>query len=97
MPALIALLAGALARLAPYFVTRILVGLGIGVVNYAGLTILFQQFRDQFQAAIAPWSGLTYAYILVDRGGVLVGINIILSALAARVAITAAQSFFRKL
>lgn len=74
-------------------VKRALVALGIGVVSYAGFTLLATQVRNQVLSHV---SGLTGdAYAIIAMSGAFEAIGIMLGGLAARAALMAIERFNR--
>lgn len=85
MPAFVAMLLGGLINVVGYMAGRVLIGLGIGVVTYAGFKLGLDGLKGQ---AIAALLGLPPG--VLDVLGVLkvgVCISIVTSAVAARLVI----------
>lgn len=79
--------------LAGPFIRRILIALGVGVISFAGLTLLANQVRDQ---VLSNLSGLTGdAYQVIAMSGAFEAVGILLGGLAARAALMAMERFGR--
>lgn len=73
-----------LASVATPIAQRVLTGLGFGVISYVGLNALFQSIQQQI---ITAWGQIPMtALSLLSMSGVSQAIGIILSAIAARIA-----------
>ena len=74
-------------------VKKAMLALGIGVVSYAGFTLLANQVRDQ---VLAHLSGLTGdAYQIIAMSGAFEAIGILLGGLAAKATLMAIDRFQR--
>ena len=66
-------------------VKKVLVGLGIGAITYAGLTAVGSQIQS---AVVSNWGAMgTVTLAILALGGCTKAVGIILSAIAARIAI----------
>lgn len=87
VPLLGAFLAGAAAPL----VKKVLVALGIGIVSYGGLSVLYGQAQS---LVVSHWGQLGGAALQIGSlAGFPQACGIILSALSARIALVAVQRF----
>ena len=72
---------------------KLLVGLGVGVVSYAGYSALISQAKS---AVIDQWGNLGAGTVaILSLGGVGQALGIILGALTARAALMAVDRFGR--
>lgn len=63
---------------------KVLQGLGIGMVTYAGVDVVFSGLKAY---VVSSWSGMTPEILgLLSLAGVGTGVNMMLAAMAARVA-----------
>lgn len=74
-------------------VKKVLVALGIGVVTYGALTVLFSQVQSAVISAYGAMGSTTLQILAL--GGVTQAIGIILSAMSVRVAMIAIGHFGR--
>lgn len=70
---------------------KILIGLGIGVVSYAGLNALYGQVEAQVVASWGQLGGSTLQ--ILSLAGFPAAAGIVLSGLSARVALVAVEKF----
>jgi len=82
MPVFLAALIGGLVAAAGSFVGRVLIALGVGFVTYQGIDVALGQFKDLFVASAGNLSGDIAGMLGVLKIGT--GVNIIMSALTAR-------------
>lgn len=89
MPAIVAMIMGALIHITGALVGRVMVALGIGVVTYTGLNTLLTWFKSQALSALGAVDG----QVLGMLGTMKVGecISIVTSAMAARAVINGIQ------
>lgn len=70
---------------------KLLVGLGIGVLTYAGLSAIGTQIQS---AIVSSWGGMgTVTLAILSLGGVTQSVGIILSAISARIAFVSIGKF----
>lgn len=85
MPIFIAAIGGVLINIVSTLVGRALVALGLSVVTYTGMSMSMGWIKDQL---LAQLSGLPADFLAaLAYGGVGIGINIITSAILARMLI----------
>lgn len=86
---------GAFARVLPWLVAKVLTAFGIGLFTLAGLTVLFNQASGYLTGQIGSLPATIYQ--LLDTGGYLAGVTIILSAMSTRIAWLATSTVVKKL
>lgn len=84
-PVVAAFLASAVGPLAK----KVLIALGFGVVSYGGLAVLYSSVQSQVVSSFGQLGGATLQ--IISLAGFPQAVGIILSALAARVALLAAK------
>ena len=94
MPAIIAMLLGGLIRIVGQLAAQVLVALGIGVVTYSGVSMGIEAIQSPAVGAVA----LLPPPVFGMRGLLKVGVcmNIIFSAVAARMVINGASSTIKR-
>lgn len=94
MPAIIAMLLGGLIRIVGQLAAQVLVALGIGVVTYTGFSAGLDAIKAQ---AISAFTGLP-SEVFGMLGLLKVGVcmNIVFSAIAARMVINGASSTLKR-
>lgn len=88
MPAIISMILGALISLVSSVVGRVLLALGLGFVEFAGISVLLNKVKVYASNALGSVSGS----VLIDWAGFFrldVHISIILSAIGVRMALNA--------
>lgn len=78
-------LTGILLTVAGPILSRVLMGLGIGFVSYAGVDLVMNQIRDLFLANAAALPASAYQWLGILKIGTC--LNILLSAMAIRAAL----------
>lgn len=82
MPVILAALIGGLVSAAGSFVGRAMIAIGVGIVVYQGVDVALETFKTMIFTNLAALPGGVLGMINTMKIGV--GLNIIFSALAAR-------------
>jgi hypothetical protein len=90
MPVIIAALIGGLVSASASFVGRALIALGVGVVVYTGIDLSLTEFKTIFVNSVNGMDGRIVGMLGIFKIGT--SVNIILSAILARLALNGLTS-----